>query len=194
MSTSSPSRKLTSLFRTRRGARTTQSLTRIGTGVAQPRPGILTLEELRERAAKLAQTHRSDSRRSYDRLLQRLDGNEKLLQESYDTMTAAVRAGRPIAPAGEWLLDNFYLIKERIRSARRNLPRAYCRELPALADGKSAGLPRVYDIALELISCVEGRVDIDNLKAFIDGYESVRALKLGELWCNSHHVAHRAYR
>ena len=40
---------------------------------------------------------------------------------------------RRITPAAEWLLDNFYLIEEQIRMARRHLPRGYSRELPRCA-------------------------------------------------------------
>ena len=47
-------------------------------------------------------------------------------------LTEAVQANRRITPAGEWLLDNFYLIEEQIRTARRHLPKGYSRELPRL--------------------------------------------------------------
>ena len=87
-----------------------------------------------------------------------------------------------IAPAGEWLLDNFYLIEEQIRTAKRHLPKGYSRELPCLLNGPSAGLPRVYDIALEIISHGDGRVDPENLSSFVAAYQSVTTLKLGELW------------
>ena len=50
------------------------------------------------------------------------------------------------------MLDNFYLIEQQIGLARRHLPRGYSLQLPRLADGLSAGFPRVYDLALELIS------------------------------------------
>ena len=62
-------------------------------------------------------------------------------------------------PAEAWLLDNFYLIEQQIALARRHLPRGYSRQLPRLADGPSAGFPRIYDLALELISHQDGRVD-----------------------------------
>jgi hypothetical protein len=48
---------------------------------------------------------------------------------------AAVTEKRRIAPAGEWLLDNFYLIEEQIRTAKRHLPKGYSRELPRLRHG-----------------------------------------------------------
>ena len=45
-------------------------------------------------------------------------------------LTETVRSRMRIPPSGEWLLDNFYLIEEQIRSARRHLPEDYSRELP----------------------------------------------------------------
>jgi hypothetical protein len=111
-----------------------------------------------------------------------LTANEDILRGAFDQLTEAVSADRRVTPASEWLLDNFYLIEEQIRTARRHLPRDYSRELPQLADGPCAGFPRVYDIALETIAHGDGRVDLERLKRFIAGYESVTALNLGELW------------
>ena len=80
-------------------------------------------------------------------LLSRLTENEAILLEVHDLVSEAVKGNRQITPAGEWLLDNFYLIEEQIRTGRRHLPKGYSRELPRLLNGPSAGLPRVYDIA-----------------------------------------------
>ncbi len=62
------------------------------------------------------------------------------------------------------------------------MPQSYSRELPRLANGLAASFPRVYGIALELISHVDGRVDGVSLDAFIASYQTVTPLKLGELW------------
>ena len=62
------------------------------------------------------------------------------------------------------------------------MPKGYSRELPRLLNGPSAGLPRVYDLALETISHGDGRVDPEGLSSFIAAYQTVTALKLGELW------------
>ena len=97
-------------------------------------------------------------------------------------MAEAVKANRRITPAGEWLLDNFYLIEEQIRTAKRHLPKGYSRELPRLLNGSSAGLPRVYDIALETISHGDGRVDPGSLSSFVAAYQTITGLTLGELW------------
>src|SRR3989337_2561048 len=59
--------------------------------------------------------------RAPDRLLTRLAENEGVLIGACNLLTAAVKANRRIAPAGEWLLGNFHLIEEQIRKARRHL-------------------------------------------------------------------------
>src|SRR5687768_12948089 len=91
-------------------------------------------------------------------------------------------ADKLLTPAGEWLYDNFYLIEDQIRTAKRHLPKSYSRELPLLAKGTSANLPRVYDIALQAISHGDGRVDTESLQRFITAYQAVANLQLGELW------------
>src|SRR5205807_8408528 len=126
--------------------------------------------------------HRLTPRRTQDQLLPRLAENESVLIGVCDRLTAAVSANHRISPAGEWLLDNFHLIEEEIGTAKRHFPRGYSRELPRLAAGPSAGLPRVYDIALETIAHGDGRVDAESLSRFVAAYQTVVALQLGELW------------
>jgi cellobiose phosphorylase len=130
----------------------------------------------------LAQHHELSKRGGRDRLLSRLTENAAVIDSTCDELTAAIKAGRQITPASEWLLDNFYLIEEQIRIARRHLPKDYSKELPRLGKGAPDGCPRVYKIALEIISHGDGRVDPESLCRFVDAYQEVATLKLGELW------------
>ena len=130
----------------------------------------------------LAGSHKLSLERTPDRLLTRLAENESVLIKVCNLLTTAVKANRRIAPAGEWLLDNFYLIEEQIHTAKRHFPKGYSRELPRLLNGLSAGLPRVYDIALETISHGDGRVDPETLSSFVTAYQTVTSLNLSELW------------
>ncbi|MEO7559872.1 MAG: hypothetical protein ABIT23_06430, partial [Nitrosospira sp.] len=104
----------------------------------------------------LAASHELLPARGTDQLLARLDENETTLFNICNVLTEAVTADQPLTPAGEWLFDNFYLIEEQIRTAKRHLPKGYSRELPLLALGPSTNLPRVYDIALQAISHGDG--------------------------------------
>ncbi len=145
------------------------------------RAELFSVEQLSRHAKALAAVHRAAIQRGSNRLLGRLGKNEQGLR-AFNRATLAVDPSRRITPAAEWLLDNFYLIEEQIQMARRHLPRGYSRELPRLLDGPSAGLPRVYDVVLELIAHVDAQIDAPPLSAFIAAYQTVNYLKLGELW------------
>ncbi|MGY3041777.1 cyclic beta-1,2-glucan synthetase [Rhodanobacter sp. TND4EL1] len=146
------------------------------------RAELFSAEQMERHGRVLAGQHRLSMHRNSDLLLARLADNEAVLAHTCERLTHATRKRLRITPAGEWLLDNFYLIEEQIRIARRHLPKGYSRELSRLAQGPSAGLPRVYDIALEVISHGDGRVDAHSLQPFIQAYQEVSPLKLGELW------------
>ncbi len=146
------------------------------------RSELFSAYQMEQHGRALADIHKLSRDHGPELLLTRLAENEGILLDARDLLTEAVKSNRRITPAGEWLLDNFYLIEEQIRTAKRHLPKGYSRELPRLQGGPSAGLPRVYDIALETISHGDGRVDPENLSGFVSSYQSVTSLKLGELW------------
>ena len=146
------------------------------------RSELFSRDQMEQHGKTLAGLHKLGPGRVQGQLLKRLDENESILIGARTLLSDAVKTDRRITPAGEWLLDNFYLIEEQIRTARRHLPKGYSRELPRLLNGPSAGLPRVYDIALETISHGDGRVEPESLSSFVKAYQTVTALKLGELW------------
>ena len=145
------------------------------------RAELFSVEQLARHAGTLAANHQVVTRQGPNGLLAQLGQNEDILR-AFNRETLAVIPSRRITPAAEWLLDNFYLIEEQIQMARRHLPRGYSQELPRLLNSPSAGLPRVYDIVLELISHVDAQIDAGPLRAFIAAYQMVGPLKLGELW------------
>ena len=146
------------------------------------RAELFSADQMQQHGVRLASAHRLTSAGVPDQLLARLAANEGVLTETCRQLALAVEASHRVTPAGEWLLDNFYLIDEQIRTARRHLPKGYSLELPSLADGASAGLPRVYDIALETIAHGDGRVAPDSLSSFVTAYQTFTPLRLGELW------------
>ncbi|MBK8064001.1 MAG: hypothetical protein IPK29_08005 [Betaproteobacteria bacterium] len=146
------------------------------------RASLFSTGQMEQHGRALAEAHVLGRTGTRDRLLRRLDENEAVLLDTCRRLTAVVKARSPIVPAGEWLLDNFYLIEEQIRIARQHRPSGYSRELPRLLQGPSRGLPRVYDIALEAIAQSDGRVDSETLTGFVSAYQTVTPLTLGELW------------
>ena len=148
------------------------------------RAGLFTLEQFSAHASDLAGIHEITSKRTHEHLLKRLAENEQVLLRVIDLLQEAVRNKTPVSPAGEWLLDNFYLIEEQIQIGKKHLPKGYSKGLPKLSStsGSLPGLPRVYDIAIEIISHSDGHLDIHILNRFIQAYQQVTELTLGELW------------
>lgn len=138
--------------------------------------------QMEQHGQALAHAHHVGRSRPPDTLLPRLTENQTLLAQACALLMESVRQNRQITPADEWLLDNFYLIEEQIRLAKRHLPKGYSRSLPKLDTGPSQGLPRVYDIALEMISHSDARIDAAGIQAFVAAYQLVTPLQLGELW------------
>ncbi|KPJ74255.1 MAG: hypothetical protein AMS14_05670, partial [Planctomycetes bacterium DG_20] len=146
------------------------------------RAELFALAQLESHGRLLASDQQIDPTPGPEVLLGRLKGNERVIHESYEVVAEAVRKGRQTAPGADWLLDNYYLVEEQIDIAREHLPPGYSRQLPRLRTGPLKGFPRVYELALELVSHTDGRIDMENLSRFVRGVQTVRPLALGELW------------
>ncbi len=154
--------------------------------VAGPIQGeLLGLEHLVERAREVAGGQRLSRRRrprGPTPLLARLDETRRVLSAAHDRMTQAADASQDIGPAGEWFLDTYHVVVEHIAEVRESLPRGYYRQLPELRAGPLAGYPRVYELAITLISHSEGRIDLANVSGFLASFQQVAVLTIGELW------------
>ena len=116
---------------------------RTAPAVVEPpiRSQLFSVSQLEQHATALAGWHELSpaSENGPDRLLPRLTANEVALREAHALVTEAVKRGAQITPAAEWFIDNYHLIEEQIRTARRHLPRGYSRELPRLGNALVGG-------------------------------------------------------
>jgi len=146
------------------------------------RAEIYSVERLEQYAQKLAAEHQTVVRKGRAQLLPQLEANAHKLESTYRMLVAAVSNGSAISPAAEWLIDNYHIVEEQLREIREDLPKGYYHELPKLANGPLADYPRIYAIALELISHTDSRLDTNTLRRFIAAYQTVAPLSIGELW------------
>ncbi len=153
------------------------------TGAQPLRAELLSLERLEERARALAGRYTVDpARKPALGVFRRFDENARFLRDAYRTLGDDVHRGEFVTPAAEWLLDNFHLVGAQIREVRSNLPRAYFSELPKLASRELAGDARVYALAVELIRHTDSRLERGQLARYLEAFQSVAPLALGELW------------
>src|SRR5882762_6911422 len=149
----------------------------------QPLRGeIFSVERLEQYAQALAAEHLTVTKKGRAQLLPRLEDNGRKLFAAYRTLVAAIRNGRSISPAAEWLVDNFHIVEEQLREIREDLPKSYYYELPKLAEGELKDYPRIYAVDLALIAHTDCRLDTTTLRRFIAAYQTVAPLSIGELW------------
>jgi cyclic beta-1,2-glucan synthetase len=149
------------------------------------RDELANVEQLEERAKALAARFTIDpspTRRERRRGFPRLDDNARVLEAAYRTMADDVHRGEFVTPAAEWILDNFHLVASEIRGVRQNLPPGYYRQLPKLATRELAGTARVYALAVELIRHSDSRLERAHLVRFLNSFQTVAPLTIGELW------------
>ncbi len=116
------------------------------------------------------------------RLLARLAETRRILTDAHARLVEATSAGVDTGPAAEWLLDNFHVVQEQLQEVRASLPGGYYRELPELSSGPLTGYPRVYEMAISIISHTEARIHPDNLDVYVEAFQTVSPLTVGELW------------
>ncbi len=141
-------------------------------------------QRLAERAVRLAQsipTATGAKPRGHP-LLRRLRESERILKWTEASLTMSAEVHQAFALSAEWLLDNAYLIQGQVNDIRRSLPESFYEELPVIASGPQAGLPRVYRVASEIVAESDGALDAETIRTFLVALQTVCPLNIGELW------------
>src|SRR5213595_1635720 len=147
------------------------------------REELYSIERLEQYAAFLATEHEiARQPRRVNLLLPRLEENSDKLIEAYQALAESIRSEHVISPAAEWLVDNFHIVEEQVREIREDLPKSYYHELPKLADGPFKNYPRIYAFSFALIAHTDSHLDTETLRRFINAYQNITPLSIGELW------------
>jgi cyclic beta-1,2-glucan synthetase len=143
----------------------------------------LTAAQLAAHARHLASGHQFRSYTGRDEsLLKQLDFCEAAIERGRRELAEASHLEKRISTSAEWILDNAHLIKAHIDDVRLNLPRKFYRELPILTTSPHRGKPRIYAVASDLIAHTDGQFDRHIIADYLDAYQSIAVLTIGELW------------
>ena len=143
----------------------------------------LNADELMLYAERLSKQHEiSDKRGNKKRLIQGLKANYQYISQTYESLMLLTDKGKPTVPAGEWILDNFYIIEKQIKETISNLKTGKIPRLPVLLNTSLKGYPRIYAIILELVTHCDSRIHFNILSRFISIYQNTHALLNRELW------------
>ncbi len=100
----------------------------------------------------------------------------------YTLLNQHVKLGIPIHPAGEWLLDNYYLIENTVKILQKTLSKSKYEKFPRIANGVNAGFARVFVLSNEIVMNTDGRIDEGELTEYINSYQTQKNLYMDEIW------------
>ena len=83
---------------------------------------LIDQNQLENYLEKVASEHILQARSNKDTYpIPRLEDNFKQITKTYDILNSHLKLGINIHPAGEWLLDNYYIIEETYKTIKKEL-------------------------------------------------------------------------
>ena len=144
---------------------------------------VLTSEEMQIYLEKLGATHNLTTNSSKDTYpIPRLIENYYIIKEVYAILNEHVKLGISIHPAGEWLLDNFYIIEESIKSIKQELTSKKYKNFVGIKNGPYAGFARIYILATEIVNYTDNKIETVELEKYLSAYQTKRSLNMDEIW------------
>ena len=114
--------------------------------------------------------------------INRLNNNFKYIQETYNILNEHIKKGITIYPAGEWLLDNFYIIEESVKNIRNELTEKKYKNFLGISNGLYKGFARIYVLATEIVAYTDNKIDEEVLNLSLLSYERKKTLTMEEIW------------
>ena len=112
----------------------------------------------------------------------RLNENYIVIKEVYKLLNEHIKIDIPIHPAGEWILDNLYIIEEAVKNISKDLTLKKYTNFLGLANGRYEGFARIYVLAAEMVAYTDGRIDSKNLEDMLRSYQNKKNLSMDEIW------------
>ena len=107
---------------------------------------------------------------------------KQTLADAYQYFRATSARDLVFSRAGEWMLDNYYIVEQTFHLIEEDLPKGYFDELPKLETTQLNGYPRIFAVAWEFTKYRQGQLDLPQLITFMEEYQRVTPLLIGELW------------
>ena len=144
---------------------------------------ILEKEQLEKHLKKIAASHILCSKSEKETYpIPRMIENFQAIKEVHELLNQHLKLNISIHPAGEWLLDNFYIIEEAVKMIEKELTLKKYINLEGLQNGQYQGFARVYVLATEIISHTDNKCNKYDLENYIQAYQSNKTLSMDEIW------------
>ena len=144
---------------------------------------VLDRYQLEQYLEKIASDHILTEKSAKDTYpIPRLKENFFVIKEIYKLLNEQIKQGIPIHPAGEWILDNLYVIEEIVKNISKELTLKKYTDFLGLANGRFKGFARVYVLATEMVAYTDGKINSENLEYMLQAYQTKKTLSMNEIW------------
>ncbi len=106
----------------------------------------------------------------------------KVIQDVYNLLNEHLKIGISIHPAGEWLLDNLYVIEECVKQIEKELTLKKYTSFLGIANGPYKGFARIYVLASEIAAYTDNRIERKDLESYLASYQTKKTLSMEEIW------------
>ena len=144
---------------------------------------IIGQNELENYLEKMASNHtlkNNSDKNTYP--IPRLKENFEIISQVYQLLNEHVKLKIPIHPAGEWILDNYYVIDEAVKSIKSELTLKKYTNFLGLENGTDAGFARIYVLASEIVNYTDNKIDVKSLSKYLQAYQRKKTLNMEEIW------------
>ena len=144
---------------------------------------LLDRQQLERHLEKVAASHNLNPKSKKETYpIPRMMENFDVIQEVYYLLNEHLKLGIGIHPAGEWLLDNFYIIEETVKSIKNELTLKKYTNFVGIANGNYEGFARIYVLAAEIVAYTDNKIERDALEAYLLSYQTKKTLSMDEIW------------
>ena len=144
---------------------------------------VLDKNQLKNHLEKIAVEHNLTNKSQKETYpIPKMLENFKMIQKVYSLLNEHLKLGIGIHPAGEWLLDNFYIIEETVKQIEKELTLKKYINFLGLANGQYKGFARIYVLASEIVAYTDNKIERNDLEEYLSSYQTKKTLSMEEIW------------
>lgn len=144
---------------------------------------VLNKSQLESYMQKIASDHILKSKSDKDTYpIPRVKENYEFISMVYGLLNDHLKSDIPIHPAGEWVLDNFYIIEKTVKTIIKDLSLKKYVNFLGISNGNYKGFARIYVLANEIIAYTDAKINGDTLSNLLKSYQNKNTLSMDEIW------------
>lgn len=144
---------------------------------------LLDKRQLENHLQKIASNHNLSNQSQKDTYpVPQMLENYKTIEQVYNLLNEHLKLGISIHPAGEWLLDNLYIIEETVKQIQKELTLKKYTNFVGVANGAYKGFARIYVLASEIVAYTDNKIEKKDLEDYLVSYQTKKTLSMEEIW------------